>query len=110
MPSVRMPIAGEVRAIERWPIWISRFGWIRRDYVAALDSRRVVHLHLGQYQLAIEDYDAALRLAPRFALSLSGRGVARIKSGDATGNADIAEAIRINPNVEARMTSYGVTP
>ena len=82
---------------------------IRPDYVAAFDSRGVVYLHLSQYQSAIRA-SAALRLAPRFALSLYGRGVAEIKSGDATGNADIDEAIKIEPRVEARMASYGVTP
>jgi len=75
-----------------------------------LDSRGVVYLRLGQNQSAIEDFDAALRIAPRFAPSLYARGVAKIKSGDAAGNADIAEAVRINPAIEGRMARYGVNP
>jgi len=83
---------------------------MRPDYGPALDSRAFVFLRLGRYQSAIEDYDAALRRMPRSALSLYGRGIARLRNGDPAGNEDIVEAVRINPGVAARMARARVTP
>jgi hypothetical protein len=42
--------------------------------------------------------------------ALYGRGIARLKHGDAAGSADIVEAVRINPTIADRMARYGVTP
>lgn len=83
---------------------------IRPDFAGALDTRGFVYLRLGQYQAAIEDYDAALRIAPRTAAALYGRGVARLRSGDMEGNADIEEAVKIQPAIAGRMARIGVTP
>ena len=57
----------------------------------ALDSRGLAYLKKGQWDAAIADYNAALRLNPKLASSLYGRGLAKLKNGDTNGgNADMA--------------------
>ena len=74
-----------------------------------MDSRGLVYLKLGQLDNAIADYDAALRLDAKLAGSLHGRGMARLKKGDAAGgNADITAAKAINPDVAKDFARYGV--
>jgi tetratricopeptide (TPR) repeat protein len=75
-----------------------------------LDSKGFVHLRLGEYQTAIENYDAALRSSPRMASALYGRGVARLRAGEAAGNEDVVEALKIDPAIAPRMAAIGVTP
>jgi tetratricopeptide (TPR) repeat protein len=76
-----------------------------------LDSRGYVHLKLQNYQAAIADYDAAIRVVPRFAVALYGRGVAKVKSGNIEeGNADIAEALKLDGAIADRMAKLGVAP
>ena len=60
---------------------------------------------------SIADYDASLALRPKIAWSLYGRGVARMKSGDADGGkADVAAALAIHPGMGAEAAKYGVKP
>ena len=55
------------------------------------------------------DFDAALRLRPKMASALYGRGTAELKKGQASaGNADIAEAKRIDPAIVQEYEHYGV--
>jgi len=66
---------------------------------------------MANYQAAIADYDAAIKADPKAVDPLYGRGVAKIKSGNAAdGNADIAEAVKIDPQIAERMAKIGVTP
>jgi tetratricopeptide (TPR) repeat protein len=55
--------------------------------------------HPGLYPKALADYDAALKIDPKRASSLYGRGMTKLKLGDATGNADIDAAKAINPDI-----------
>jgi hypothetical protein len=49
---------------------------------------------------AIADYDQVIRLQPNYAAALYWRGMAkRFKAGDAGGDADIAAAKKLNPNI-----------
>lgn len=76
-----------------------------------LNSRAMVQLKLGNYERAIADYGALVGLfAAQDADSLYGRGVARVKSGNAviSGNADIAAAKAINPDIADVYAGYGV--
>jgi tetratricopeptide (TPR) repeat protein len=50
-----------------------------------LDTRGFVYLKLGQTENAIKDYDAALKLNPKLAGSLYGRGLAKTRKGDRNG-------------------------
>jgi tetratricopeptide (TPR) repeat protein/predicted aspartyl protease len=74
-----------------------------------LDSRGLVHLRLGQYDLAIADYTAALKDDPRRAWSLYGRGLAELRKGDkAQGDADLKAATAIAPDLPERAKRLGI--
>ena len=76
-----------------------------------LDSRGLVRLRLGNYDRAISDYDNSLKLAPKNAWSLYGRGVARIREHKIPeGEADIAAATAIWPAVGEEFKRRGITP
>jgi tetratricopeptide (TPR) repeat protein len=65
-----------------------------------LDSRGLVRLRMGQLQAAIDDYDAALKAAPKLAWSLYGRGLAKKRLGQtAEGEADIQAATALQPKL-----------
>ena len=82
---------------------------IKGDVANTLDSRAMVYLKLGRLDEAIADYDAALKLSPRFSTSLYGRGVAKEKKGDTAGaEADKAAAKAIRSNIEKEFADYGV--
>src|SRR5437762_1034465 len=51
-----------------------------------LDSRAFVHLKMGDLADAIAYYDAALRLDPKIASSLCGRGLSKLRMGDLAGS------------------------
>lgn len=66
-----------------------------RKNVEAWLVRGQVHFAIGEYVLAIEDLDQALKLRPSFTEARSWRAWARIESGDAAGGeADYREALR----------------
>ena len=74
-----------------------------------LDSRGLTYLKMGQWDSAIEDYNEALRIDPKLASSLYGRGLAKLKTGDTTGgNTDIAAAKAIEANIVGDFARYGV--
>jgi tetratricopeptide (TPR) repeat protein len=81
------------------------------NFADALDSRGFVNLKLGFYQKAIADYSAALsqfRGAKR-ATALYGRGIAKRRSGNATGaKSDIAAAKAIRSTIADEFASYGI--
>jgi tetratricopeptide (TPR) repeat protein len=73
------------------------------------DTLGFVYLKTGQPALALEAYDAALKLDPKHALALYGRGLARLKTGDATGgNADRAAAAALNTDISRQFALYGI--
>ena len=85
-------------------------GW-KPDEAEAHDSRGLVKLRLGDLLGSIADYDAALKHDPDGAASLFGRGVAKRRSGDSVGgDADLARARALEPEIDKRFASYGVTP
>jgi hypothetical protein len=64
---------------------------------------------MGQASNAIADYDAALKIDPRHASSLYGRGIAKLRVGNAAGgNGDIAAAKGIHPGIADEFASYGI--
>lgn len=75
-----------------------------------LGYRGFIHLKLGQFDKALADYDAAFALtsAPDNAEWLYGRGVAKVRSGDARGgNADIDRAKSIKADIAEDFAKYG---
>jgi tetratricopeptide (TPR) repeat protein len=72
------------------------------------DTRGFIYLKLGDPALALNEYNAALTIDPNRALSLYGRGLARIRMGDAAGKGDQAAALTINPEVAGDFSVYGL--
>ncbi len=79
-------------------------------YLDAFDSRALTYLKLGNLDKSIADYDAALKASPKFASSLYGRGLAKNKKQQGSGNADIAAAEAISPNIAKEFAGYGIKP
>ena len=78
---------------------------------ANLDSRALVLLRLGRLDEAIAGYDLALKLAPRQAISLYGRGLAKLGKGQGmAGQADLAAARAMRPHVDDVFAEYGLKP
>lgn len=76
-----------------------------------LDGRGLVHLRRGEYDRAIEDYDASLALQPKSAWALYGRGLAKLYKGDkAGGEADLAAAKALGPRIPEIAKNRGLTP
>jgi tetratricopeptide (TPR) repeat protein len=69
-----------------------------------------VHLRRGELDLAIADYNEALKLQPKGAWSLYGRGLAKKRLGQtAEGEADIQAAVAIDPNLPRQASKIGLT-
>ena len=73
-------------------------------------NRAAVYLKLGRFDEAIADYDAILKSMPRESIAIYGRGLAKLKKGDAAaGDADITAAKAINPNIAGAFAAwYGI--
>jgi len=75
----------------------------------ALDSRGFTFLRLNQFDSAIADYSAALKLDPKLASALYGRGLAKQKKGDsAGGQTDMAAANLLQSDITDEFAGYGV--
>ncbi len=78
---------------------------------AALAARGMLNLRGGANQEAWSDFDAAIFNGRREARTLYGRGVAGIRMGRVReGNADLAAAEQLQPEITATFASFGVTP
>lgn len=77
----------------------------------ALNSRGLVYLRMEQFGRAIADYTASLDAGPRQASARFGRGLARLYAGEvAKGSADIAEARRLDAEIDRLFGLLGVLP
>jgi tetratricopeptide (TPR) repeat protein len=76
-----------------------------------LENRGLVRLRLGDYDQAIGDYDEALKLEPKSAGAMYGRGIAKLrKKKTAEGEADIAQAVKTWPQVADEFNRRGIVP
>ena len=65
----------------------------------------------ADYQAALIDYNAAVRINPANAWALYGRGVARLRSGDIQGgNNDLQKANGLDPDIHKTYEEVGFTP
>lgn len=79
------------------------------DKAVFIDSKAFILLRLGRYKEAIEQYDAALKLAPKLPASLYGRGIAKWRAGQlAAGDADLKAARAAQPDIADEFTRMGV--
>jgi len=76
---------------------------------ATLDSRGFVFLKMAHFDAAVSDYDAALRVDPKLAFALYGRGLARLKNEDAAGESDIAAAKLLQADIGEEYARYGIS-
>jgi tetratricopeptide (TPR) repeat protein len=77
--------------------------------VGLLDDRGFLYFQMGQFDKAIGQYNAALRVDPESAASLYERGLAELKGKQiAKGNADIAAAKAIQPDVAEQLAALGL--
>jgi tetratricopeptide (TPR) repeat protein len=80
-------------------------------YAKVEDSRGLVLLRMGEYDKSIADYDASLKVNPKNAWSLYGRGVDELrKQRTPEGEADIAQAAALWPQVAEEFTRHGISP
>jgi tetratricopeptide (TPR) repeat protein len=75
---------------------------------ATLDSRGFIFLKMTNFDAAVSDYDAALRINPKLAFALYGRGLARLKNEDPSGEADIAAAKALQADIAEEYARYGM--
>jgi tetratricopeptide (TPR) repeat protein len=75
---------------------------------ATLDSRGFIFLKMTNFDAAVSDYDAALRSDPKLAFALYGRGVARLRNDDPSGDADVAAAKAIQADIAEEYARYGM--
>jgi tetratricopeptide (TPR) repeat protein len=76
----------------------------------AYKNRGFIYLALDQLDRAIADYDAVLKLNAKHPEALYGRGIAKLRKGDAAGNADIAAAKALQGDIAEMFASAGVVP
>jgi clan AA aspartic protease (TIGR02281 family) len=75
-----------------------------------LSSLGMVELRLKHYPESIKAYQQAIVLAPRSGWAHYGLGLAQIQAGQAdAGNAELATARMINPQLQARAEKYGLS-
>jgi tetratricopeptide (TPR) repeat protein/predicted aspartyl protease len=80
-------------------------------YAHILNNRGLVRMRLGDYDESIADYDASLKLTPRNAASYYGRGIDKLrKQHTAEGRADIAEAVKLKPDIADEFARRGLIP
>ena len=78
---------------------------------AYMDSRAMLKLRLGDFAGAEADYISAYALDREQAMSLYGRGVARIRQGrEEQGRTDIARALEAQPELAAEWARWGLVP
>lgn len=78
---------------------------------AYIDSRAMLKLRLGDFAGAEADYISAYALDREQAMSLYGRGFARIRLGrEVQGRADIARALEAEPALAGDWLRWGLVP
>jgi tetratricopeptide (TPR) repeat protein len=77
--------------------------------VGLLDDRGFLYFEMGQYDKAIGQYNAALRVDPGSAASLYERGLAELRNKQAAkGNQDVASAKALEPGIAGELALLGL--
>jgi len=80
------------------------------DLANTLNTRGFLHFRRAEYREAIESYDTSLQQNPRAASSYYVRGLSKQALGEQDADADIAQALSLEPGIRERYSSYGVNP
>jgi tetratricopeptide (TPR) repeat protein len=81
------------------------------EFAKILDSRALVLLRMGNYEKSIADYDASLKINPKNPWGWYGRGIDEMRQHKASeGQADLARAAALWPQVGEEFTRRGITP
>jgi tetratricopeptide (TPR) repeat protein len=76
---------------------------------AYLDSRGWIYLRMGKYKKALSDFDRSIEYRPESAWSLYGRGLAKMRLGDAAkGEADLTAARKVQPDIDVKVAHAGL--
>ena len=76
----------------------------------AFNNRGYSYIKKGDYNRAIQDFDEALRLNPKYAMALNNRGRSFTATGQYDrGLRDLDEAIRLDPKVSSAYNNRGWT-
>ena len=78
------------------------------NHAATFNSRAFIFLKMTQFDAAVSDYNTALRIDPKLAFALYGRGLAKLKSEDQAGEADIAAAKSLQADIAQEYLRYGI--
>jgi tetratricopeptide (TPR) repeat protein/predicted aspartyl protease len=74
-------------------------------------TRGLLLFRLGDYDKSIEDYDTALKINPKNAFALYGRGIDKVrKQKTQEGQADIAQATALSPKIAQGFDQHGIDP
>lgn len=76
---------------------------------AILSNKGLVLLRMARFDEAIDAYDAVLKIQPKDADSLYGRGLAKLGKGDPSGRADVELATQLEPDLPKEAARYGIT-
>lgn len=77
---------------------------------AYYDSRGLALLNLGEIAAAVDDYASAVILNDREPHHLFGRGIARLRLGDKSGEDDLQVARTLDPVIDRTYAAYGIMP
>ncbi|HNQ68867.1 MAG TPA: tetratricopeptide repeat protein [Bacteroidales bacterium] len=73
-------------------------------------NRGIAYDNLGNWELALQDYNKAIEINPDYAIAYSNRGLIFGKLGDYDNAiSDFSEALRVNPNYVLARWNRGVT-
>ena len=80
-------------------------------YAEVSATRGLLLFRLGDYDKSIADYDASLKITPKNPSALYGRGIDKVRMQKAPeGQADIAQAIVLSPEIAESFSRRGITP
>jgi tetratricopeptide (TPR) repeat protein len=80
-------------------------------YAEVSATRGLLLFRLGDYDKSIADYDASLKITPKNASALYGRGIDKLRKQKAPeGEADIAQAIELSPKIAESFNLLGIAP
>jgi tetratricopeptide (TPR) repeat protein len=75
---------------------------------ATFGSRGFVFLKMTNFDAAVSDFDTALRIDPKLAFALYGRGIAKVRNEDTTGEQDISAAKALQSDIAREYARYGI--